>query len=79
MADRLLQGDWSKDLPGLSDEGVLARLKLAQERERASLAKDMGRNPKGARSWRERGRLAQAEADRRRLETQANAALIVRR
>ena len=69
VADRLFHGDWSKDLRGLTDEGVRARLALAQDRERSSMAKGMGRNPKAGRLWRDRAHLAEAELERRGLET----------
>jgi hypothetical protein len=65
----LFQGDWSEDLRGLTDDGVRDRLALAQERERSSLTKGMGRNPKAARLWRDRARLAEAELERRGLAT----------
>jgi hypothetical protein len=69
VGDRLFQGDWSRDLHGLTDDGVRDRLALARERERSSLTKGIGRNSKAARLWRDRARLAEAESERRGLAT----------
>ncbi|GAB7007211.1 hypothetical protein JCM18899A_46860 [Nocardioides sp. AN3] len=68
MVDRVFQSrSWSNDLRGLTDDGVRERLRLAGKRERAALAKGMGRNPKAGRWWRERLREAEAELERRGL------------
>lgn len=59
--------NWSKDLRGLTDEGVRNRLQLAIEFEQRSMARGPRRNPKAARDWRERIQQAETELDRRGL------------
>ena len=54
--------DWERDLRGLSDAQLGDRLVLADDFERSSMRKGMGRNPKAAREWRERRRQVEAES-----------------
>lgn len=64
MGDKSIR-NWSKDLRGLTDEGVRERLALARDFERSSMAKGIGRNPKAGRMWREKIRETEAELERR--------------
>ena len=58
---------WEQDLRGLTDQGVRNRLELAQENAAYSLRRDMGRNPKATRMWREKAARA---THRSRLSTE---------
>ena len=58
---------WDRDLPGLSDEQLMARLSLAQEYEQSSTSKHG--NPKARRDWRRRRESVEAEMQARGLPT----------
>jgi hypothetical protein len=54
------------DLPGLSDEQLVARLRLAQDYEWSS-DRSPGRNAKARRDWRRRREAVEIEMERRGL------------
>ncbi len=68
MGDKTTR-NWEKDLRGLTDGGVKERIAMARRFEASSMAPGMGRNPKAARMWREKLRQAEAELDRRNLDS----------
>ena len=68
MGDKTTR-NWEKDLRGLTDGGVKERIAMARRFEASSMAPGMGRTPKAARMWREKLRQAEAELDRRNLDS----------
>ncbi|MEV4344378.1 hypothetical protein AB0J83_07870 [Actinoplanes sp. NPDC049596] len=56
---------WDRDLPGLTDEQLLDRLRLAREYEQSSMRPP--RAPKARRDWRRRREAVEAEIEARGL------------
>lgn len=67
MSRSRLIDKWEEDLPGLSDDGVRDRVRMARENAADSVARGMGRNPKAGRMWRAKLQSAEAELERRGL------------
>jgi hypothetical protein len=57
---------WDRDLPGLDEDQLRARLTLAQEREQSS-TRSPGRNPKARRDRRQRREAVEREMRERGL------------
>jgi hypothetical protein len=57
---------WDRDLPGLTDEQLVARLSLARDYELSS-DRSPGRNAKARRDWRRRREAVEVEMERRGL------------
>ena len=62
---RAMLKTWDQAVSGLSVDELESRARFAQTRERQSLAKGVGRNPKAAREWRARRRVVEEEIERR--------------
>ncbi|MFS0699049.1 hypothetical protein AB6N24_03645 [Cellulomonas sp. 179-A 4D5 NHS] len=67
MSRSRLIDQWESDLPGLSNDGVRDRVRVARESAEQSVARGAGRNPKAARMWRAKLQAAEAELERRGL------------
>jgi hypothetical protein len=61
-----LLATWDRDLPGLTDDQLVARLHLARQYELSS-DRSPGRNAKARREWRRRRLAVEVELDRRGL------------
>ncbi len=68
MGDKTIR-NWERDLRGLTVDGVKERIADARRFEASSMAPGLGRNPKAARMWRQILRQAEAELERRTVES----------
>ncbi len=67
MSRSRLIDKWEDDLPGLSDDGVRDRARMARANAADAVAPGTGRSPKVGRMWRAKLQSAEAELLRRGL------------